>query len=40
MKYSKGIYKKITPKEEKEVQKAVEKVIKEFGPALRKLGKE
>lgn len=35
-----GIYKKITPKEEKEVQKAVEKVIKDFKPALEKLGKE
>lgn len=35
-----GIYQKITPKEEKEVQKAVNKVVKEFGPALKKLGKE
>ncbi len=35
-----GIYQKITPKEEKEIQKAVSKVIKEFGPALKKLGKE
>ncbi|OIP22386.1 hypothetical protein COX95_01840 [bacterium CG_4_10_14_0_2_um_filter_33_32] len=35
-----GIFKKITPKEEKEVKRAVDKVIKEFKPALKKLGKE
>lgn len=35
-----GIYKKITPKEEKEVSQALDKVIKEFGPTLEKLGKE
>lgn len=35
-----GIYKKMTPKEEKEIEKAVKKVVKEFGPALKKLGSE
>ncbi len=33
-----GIYKKITSHEEKEVIKAVNKIVKEFGPALKKLG--
>lgn len=35
-----GIYKKITPQEEKIIEKAVRKVVKEFGPALKKLGSE
>jgi len=35
-----SIYKELTKAEEKEVEKAVTKVVKEFGPALRKLGKE
>ncbi len=35
-----GIFKRITPAEEKAVDKAMDKVLKEFEPALRKLGKE
>lgn len=35
-----GIYKKITSKEEKDIEKAVKKVIKEYKPALERLGKE
>ena len=35
-----GIFKKITPGEEKQVEQAMERVIKDFEPALRKLGKE
>ena len=35
-----GIYRKITPKDAENVNKAVDKVIKEFAPALRRLGKE
>lgn len=35
-----GIYKKITSKEEKDIEKAVKKVIKEYKHALEKLGKE
>lgn len=35
-----GIFKNISSSEEKEIQKVMDRVIKEFGPALRKLGKE
>jgi excisionase family DNA binding protein len=35
-----GIYKKITKAEEREVSKALDKVIKEYGQTLKKLGKE
>lgn len=35
-----GIFKEITPGEERTVEKAVAKVIREFKPALKKLGKE
>lgn len=35
-----GIYKKITFEDEKNVKMAVDKVIREFKPALKRLGKE
>ena len=35
-----GIFKKITPNEEKAVNKAVKRVVKDFSPVLDKLGKE
>ena len=35
-----GIYKDITKDEKTEVEKAVGKVVKEYGDALKKLGKE
>jgi excisionase family DNA binding protein len=35
-----GIYKKITAAEKREVSRALNKVVKEFGPTLKKLGKE
>ena len=35
-----GIYKEISSVEEKKIETAVKKVLKEFGPALKKLGKE
>lgn len=35
-----GIFKKITPSEEKAVGKAMDRVLKDFEPVLRKLSKE
>lgn len=35
-----GIFKHITPGEKKRVSAAVKKVVKQYGPALKKLGKE
>ncbi len=35
-----GIFTKITPTEEKAVDKAVKRVIDEYSPVLKKLGKE
>jgi excisionase family DNA binding protein len=35
-----GIFKKITPSEEKAIDKAVKRVVEDYSPALKKLGKE
>ena len=35
-----GIFKHITPGEKKRVSAAVKRVVKQYGPALKKLGKE
>lgn len=35
-----GIYKSITPGEKRKVSSAVRKVVKQYGPALKRLGKE
>lgn len=35
-----SIYQEITPSQEKKVDQALDKVIKEYGEALKKLGKE
>lgn len=35
-----GIYKHITPGEKRRVSSAVKKVVKQYGPALKRLGKE
>lgn len=35
-----GIFKKITPTEEKAVDKAVKRVVEDYSPVLKKLGKE
>jgi excisionase family DNA binding protein len=35
-----GIFKKITPKEEKNIDHLMNKVIKDYGPALKRLSKE
>jgi excisionase family DNA binding protein len=35
-----GIFKKITPVEEKAIDKAMKRVVKDFSPVLKKLGKE
>ena len=34
-----GIYRKITPQDKKEVEKAVDRTLKEYGEVIRKLGK-
>jgi excisionase family DNA binding protein len=36
----KGIFRHITPGDKRRVSSAVKKVIKDYGPALKKLGKE
>lgn len=35
-----GIFKHITPGEKRQVSRAVKRVVKEYGPALKRLGKE
>lgn len=35
-----GIFKGITPSEKRKVSNAMKKVVKEYGPALKRLGKE
>ena len=35
-----GIFRHITPSEKRRVSLAVKKVVKQYGPALKKLGKE
>jgi len=35
-----GIFKKITPVEEKAIDKAMKRVVKDYTPVLKKLGKE
>jgi excisionase family DNA binding protein len=35
-----GIFRHITPSEKKRVSAAMKKVVKQYGPALKKLGKE
>ena len=40
LKKDKGIFKKITPAESRVIKKATSRVIKDYSPLLKKLGKE